>query len=61
MNNEERLKAIYLQYINLKALILAMGVEWDELHAQMDRLAATIEAAQCNMELTINERQIRKD
>ena len=61
MNSEERLEAIYFQYINLKALILALDVEWDELHEQLDRLAATIEAAQCSMEITTDERRIGKD
>ena len=61
MNSEERLNAIYLQYINLKSLIMVLEIKWPELHEQLDRLAATIEAAQCNMELTLEERIARED
>ena len=55
MNSEESLDEIYLQYLNLKSLIIASGIEWDEMNEQLDRLAATIEAAQCRMVVTIHE------
>lgn len=58
MNSEERIEAIYLQYINLRAVILSMDIEYDDLYAQLDKLAATIEAAQSHIETTLEERVI---